>query len=259
MRPVLFQLGDLNIYSYGFFVALGIIAATLYLMSRVKREGGSPETVIDLILITVISGLIGARLAYILLYDPRYYLEHPWRIFMLQEGGLAFYGAFILGLLAAVIFLRKARIPVLGFLDLVAPAVALGYAVARIGCFFNGCCYGRPTDLPWGVVFPVIDGLRRHPTQIYSVLAGLLIFAFLEWKTRRGIRFPGQIFSLFLIPYGLLRAGIELLRENTQITGGPATASLAALALAAAGGAFYFLLQRLARSEKAVPPDGAGS
>lgn len=247
MRPVLIHLGNFKIYSYGFFVALGIIAATLYLMSRVKRKGGSPETVIDLVLVTVISGVIGARLAYILLYDPRYYLEHPGRIFMLQEGGLAFYGAFILGLLAAVIFLRKAKIPVLGFLDLVAPALALGYAVARIGCFLNGCCYGRPTELPWGVVFPVVDGLRRHPTQLYSVLAGLLIFAFLEWKTRKGIRFQGQIFSLFLILYGLLRAGIEFLRENAQITGGPATASLAALALAAAGAVFYFVLKRLPR------------
>lgn len=263
MRPVLFQLGGINIYSYGFFVALGIIIATLYLTRKMSREGGSPDTVIDLTLIVVVSGIIGARLAYILLYDPWYYLSHPLHILMFQEGGLAFYGAFILGFLAAVLYLRKAGIPVLAFLDLVSPAVALGYSVARMGCFLNGCCYGKPTELPWGVVFPVVDGLRRHPTQIYSLLAALLIFGILLWKTRRGIRFQGQIFSLFLILYGLLRAGIELLRENNQIAGGSGTASLAAFALAVAGSLFYLYLgHRSARSlsrEKTVPPGGAGS
>lgn len=263
MRPVIFQLGRINIYSYGFFVSLGIIFAALYLWKRVQREGGSPDTVIDLTLVLVLSGIIGARLTYILLYDTVYYLRNPLQIFMLQEGGLAFYGAFVFGFLAAILYLRKAGIPILSFLDMASPAVALGYSIARIGCFLNGCCYGKPTTLPWGVVFPLVDGLRRHPTQLYSLLAAILIFAFLVWKTQKGISFKGQIFSFFLILYGLSRSVIELFRENNQLAGGASTASLAALVLAAVGALLYLYFQRhgtTADSQKKFrPPGGNGS
>jgi len=263
MRPVIFQLAGINIYSYGFFVSLGIIFAVLYLWKRVQREGGSPETVIDLTLVIVLSGIIGARLAYILLYDTSYYLRNPLKIFMLQEGGLAFYGAFVFGFLTAILYLRKKGIPVLFFLDMASPAVALGYGIARIGCFLNGCCYGKPTTILWGVVFPCVDGLRRHPTQLYSLLAAVLIFAFLVWKTQKGVCFQGQIFSLFLILYGLSRSVIELFRENNQLVGGASTASLAALALASVGSLLYFYLRQHSAAavspKKSAPPGGNNS
>lgn len=251
MHPVLFQLGGLRVYSYGFFVALGLLVATWWLAKKVKKKGGSLQFVIDLALLVLVAGIVGARLAYIILYDPYFYITHPWHILMLQEGGLAFYGAFVSGLVVAFFYLRKAQVPFLSFLDLASPSVALGYAVARIGCFLNGCCYGRPTSLPWGVVFPAVDGLTRHPTQLYSLLAGLVIFLVLEYLTPRA-RFRGQIFSMFLVLYGLSRAGIELLRENPQLSGGAGMAALAAFTLAVGGGLLY--LYRARRPGEFVSP-----
>ncbi|MGB9791558.1 MAG: prolipoprotein diacylglyceryl transferase [Thermacetogeniaceae bacterium] len=246
MHPILFQWGSLKVYSYGFFVALGILAATIFLAKKVERQGRSAQFVIDLVVLAVFAGVIGARLAYVFLYDPGYYLSHPLRILMINQGGLAFYGALVFGLLACGLYMRrnskKIGISLLSLFDLAAPAVALGYAIARIGCFLNGCCYGVPTDLPWGVVFPAVDGLRRHPTQLYSMLSGLLIFLILESLQPR-MRFRGQSFSLFLILYGLSRCLIEQFRENTTVWGGW-SASLAALILALAGGLLYFCFSR---------------
>jgi phosphatidylglycerol:prolipoprotein diacylglycerol transferase len=242
MKPVLFQFGNLRIFSYGLFMALGILAATIWMVQQVKKEGKSPEFVFDSVLIGVLSGIIGARLFFVFLYDPGYYLSNPLQILNLQQGGLAFYGGFVFGLATILIYLYRAHIPVLSFLDLAAPATALGYAIARFGRFMNGCCYGKPTTVAWGVVFPVIDGLKRHPTQLYSVIAGFLIFILLVWITRRGVCFRGQAFCLFLIFYGISRSVIELFRENTQLSGGAIEASLAALGLAVVGGLLYYYL-----------------
>ena len=251
MRPILFEIGNLSIYSYGFFVALGIAVATLWMIYHSKRWNKTPDLVLDCVLIAVISGVIGARLFYVFLYEADYYLAHPLEILFIQQGGLAFYGGLLSGLLAIVIYLLIRRIAVLPFFVFFAPATALGYVIARFGCFMNGCCYGKETTVPWGVVFPAVDGLTRHPTQIYSMLAGLLIFILLVWKSQKGIRFPGQIFSLFIIFYGLFRSVIELFRENTELTGGPSEASLVALLLAVMGGVLYYVLSRRV---KGIPP-----
>ncbi len=249
MRPILFQFGNLRIFSYGLFMALGILAATIWMVQQVKKEGKSPEFVFDSVLIGVIAGIIGARLFFVFLYEPSYYLSNPLQILNIQEGGLAFYGGFVFGLAAILIYLYRAQIPVFSFLDFAAPATALGYAIARFGCFMNGCCYGKTTTVMWGVVFPVIDGLKRHPTQLYSVGAGLLIFIFLVWVTRRGVHFQGQAFCLFLILYGMSRSVIELFRENTQLSGGAIEASLAALGLAVIGGLLYLFLFKRKRAQ----------
>lgn len=241
MREVLFQIGGLRIFSYGFFVAVGILVATIWLVQQVKKEGKSPDFVIDVVLIGVIAGIIGARLFYIFLYQPEY-LANPVQILYIWKGGLAFYGGLLLGFICILIYLFRAQIPILPFLDLAAPATALGYGIARFGCFMNGCCYGKVTTVPWGVVFPVIDGATRHPTQLYSMLSSLLIFIILLWIKGRGARFRGQLFSLALILYGLFRSVIELFRENTQLSGGPMEASMAALVIAAFGGIIYVFL-----------------
>lgn len=254
MRPILFEIGNLSIYSYGFFVALGIAVATLWMVYQSKKWDISPDLVLDCVLIAVISGVIGARLFYVFLYQADYYLAHPLEILFIQQGGLAFYGGLLAGLLAVVIYLLIRRVPIFSFLDFAAPATALGYAIARFGCFMNGCCYGKATTVPWGVVFPAVDGLTRHPTQIYSMLAGLLIFIILVWKSQKGIRFHGQLFSLFIIFYGLFRSVIELFRENTELTGGPSEASLVALLLAVMGGVLYCFLYFLSRRVKGDPP-----
>ncbi len=257
MHPILFQIGSLKVYSYGFFIALAILAGTLWLMRKVERKGVSAQFVIDFVLLGTVAGIVGARLAYILLYDPGYYLSHPLQIFMLQQGGLAFYGTVLFCLVAAVIYLRVTKIPALAFLDLAAPSLMLGYAIGRIGCFFNGCCYGIPTNLPIGMVFPAVDDLPRYPTQLFSMAAGLLIFAILEMVSSR-IRFRGQVVALLFILYGLTRSAIELFRENSTFWGGGA-ASLAALGIALAGGVAYFYLARknIDPASSDLRPDGS--
>lgn len=244
MQQVLFHIGELRVFSYGFFIALGILVATLWMLRQAKKEGMSQEVVLDCVLIAVIAGIVGARLFYVFLYEPGYYLANPLRILYLPGGGLAFYGGLILGLVAILIYLYRVHIPVLTFLDFIAPATALGYAIARFGCFLNGCCYGKATTVSWGVVFPLIDGLTRHPTQIYSMIAGFLIFIFLGWIKHRGVRFRGQVFCLFIILYGASRSVIELFRENTDLSGGSMEASLAALVIAVAGGILYLFLAK---------------
>lgn len=250
MRPILFQFGWLRVYSYGFFVALGILAATLWLVRKVEKKGVSAQFVIDFVLLVVIAGIVGARLAYIFLYDPGYYFSHPLQIFMLQQGGMAFYGSLVFGLIAAIVYLRKARIPILAFFDLAASSVMLGYAVGRFGCFFRGCCYGRPASGAWGIVFPAVDDLTRYPTQLFSVAAGLLIFMILELISSR-IRFRGQVIASLFILYGLTRSVIEYFRENSSFWGG-GTASLAAFGIAVAGGAVYWYL-----AQKAIDPSAS--
>jgi phosphatidylglycerol:prolipoprotein diacylglycerol transferase len=242
VHPILFQFGFLKVYSYGFFLALAILAGTLWLMRKVEKKGVSAQFVIDFALLGTVAGIVGARLAYILIYAPGYYLSHPLQIFMLQQGGMAFYGTILFSFSAAAIYLRQTRVPVLAFLDLAAPCLMLGYAIGRIGCFFNGCCYGIPTTLPIGMVFPAVDNLPRYPTQLFSMAAGLLIFAILELVSSR-IRFRGQVVALLFILYGLTRSVIELFRENSSFWGGGA-ASLAALGIAVAGAIFYFYLAR---------------
>lgn len=248
MHPILIHIGALRVYSYGFFMALGILAAAYVLVKKVEKQDLDPQFVIDLVLILAIAGIVGARLFYILLYNRQYYFTHPLHILMLQEGGLAFYGGLILALLAAYFYVKKIGMPYLYLLDLASPVVGLGYAITRLGCFFNGCCYGKVTTLPWGMVFPVVDDLPRQPTQLYSVLAGLLIFGILTYLTPKS-RFRGQIFSLFLIIYGITRSLIELCRENDALRGGPPVAALAALVIAIAGGVLYYIQYR-----KAIPP-----
>jgi len=257
LHPILFQIGSLKVYSYGFFMALAILAGTLWLMRKVERKGIASQFVIDFTLLGTVSGIVGARLVYILLYDPGYYLSHPLQIFMLQQGGLAFYGTVLFCLIAAVIYLRLTRIPTLAFLDLAAPCLMLGYAIGRIGCFFNGCCVGIPTNLPIGIVFPAVDNLPRYPTQLFSMAAGLLIFATLELVSSR-IRFRGQVVALLFVLYGLTRSVIELFRENSTFWGG-GTASLAALGIALAGCIFYFYLARrnIDPASSDLLPDGS--
>ncbi len=256
VHPILFQFGSLTVYSYGFMLALAILAGTLWLMRKVERKEVSGQFVIDFVLLGTVAGVIGSRLVYILLYDPGYYLSHPLQIFMLQQGGLAFYGAVLFSLIAAIIYLRWTKIPVLAFLDLAAPSLMLGYAIARIGCFLNGCCYGLPTSLPIGMVFPVVDDLPRYPTQLFSLAAGLLIFLILEWVSPR-IRFRGQVVALLFILYGVTRSVIELFRENSTFWGGY-HASLAALGVALAGGIWYYYLARQQHRSCLIRPAGTG-
>lgn len=182
MYPILFDFGQIKIYTYGVFVALAFILATDY-VSRVSEELKVDQRyIIDSIIWLLIAGLLGTRFAYIL-QNIGDYIEEPIKILKIWEGGLAWYGGVILGILAVYLWSKKNKKDFLTTLDLVALGVILGLSIGRWGCFSAGCCYGRPTDFFTSVVFKnsktlAIQNVPIHPTQIYEALGMFFTFAF---------------------------------------------------------------------------------
>lgn len=205
-------------------LAIAVLIA-IWGISRIARnEGYESNLVFDLVILSVVGGLLGARLAYILVYDWQGFLTNPLSLFAIgSQGieGMIWYGAFIGGIIPFGLYIRKKELSFWNIADMFSPYLALGYAIVRIGCFLRGCCYGNITTSPLGVVFPYIDTFSRHPTQLYSSGINLLLFAFLLWVYKRRT-FDGQIFALYLIGYGVYRFIIEFFRFS-PITVGPLT------------------------------------
>lgn len=217
--PILFRLGSLNIYAYGFFAAVGFVLGFSLAVRRGRAEGIPFERMVDLLFCVLLSAIVGSRLFFVLV-NFNHFRDHPLEIFRIWEGGLVFYGGLLLAFIVSVVYLKWARLPVWKAADLFAPSIALGLFFGRIGCLFAGCCYGKETSLPWGIVFTDPNSLARlnvplHPTQIYEALSSLAIFFFISWK-RRSKAFDGQIFWLFVLLYSTLRFLVEFLRDDPR-------------------------------------------
>ncbi|MEA3368902.1 MAG: prolipoprotein diacylglyceryl transferase [Candidatus Ratteibacteria bacterium] len=236
MYRILFRLGPVTLYSYGALVALAFLTATYLSWKKAAARGINPDKIIDACLCILVSGLAGARLFYVLIYHD-YYFSYPLDILKIWQGGLIFYGGFIFASLSAIFFLLKQKIPVWKFADLIAPNISLGLAIGRVGCFLNGCCFGRITP-GFGILFPCRDsspvclqqissGLiepgRRFslpviPTQLYSSAAALFIFLILvslrdsKSFSRYQAKRTGWFFWLFVFLYGFSRFFIEKFR-----------------------------------------------
>ncbi len=211
MFPILFHWGPLTLYSYGVMLALGFLAASQLVARRAAAFGLDPAAVQTLGLVALLAGILGARLAYLAL-NWEFFRFHPTEILRLDHGGLVFYGGLAGGLLGGFCYVRKKGLPLVKMLDLMTPPLVLAHAIGRLGCFLNGCCYGKPTSVPWAVVFPQ-DGIARHPTQLYESGALLLLFFFLSWLERR--RLPAGSLALgYGLLYGIWRFGIEFLRGD---------------------------------------------
>lgn len=219
MLPVLFKSGAVAIYSWGFSLSLAILLGTLITIRLARKIDMNSDQIIDLAIFLVIGGIVGARLFYVLVYDPVRYLKHPIEIFQIWNGGLVYYGALIGGFVTGTWFILKKGLPFWKLADVVTPALALGYGIVRIGCFMNGCCYGKPTTSVIGVIFPFIEGARnlndvaRYPTQLFSSLFGFVLFGVLLYLWKRK-QFDGQVFLAFLILYAVERTVVEHYREN---------------------------------------------
>jgi phosphatidylglycerol:prolipoprotein diacylglycerol transferase len=221
MRPILFQIGRFNIYAYGFFIVMGFVIAVVLAVLKIRKSNMkiSFEEGIDLFFYTVLSAVIGSRILFVLVnFDI--YRKNPLQIFKLWEGGLVFYGGLILAAAVAFSYMRWRRLPIWKLADLISPLIALGLSFGRLGCFLAGCCYGKETSLPWGVIFRNPDSLARlnvslHPTQLYDAANGLAIFFFLSWVEKRKT-FDGQIFWLFVFLYSITRFFIEILRGDPR-------------------------------------------
>jgi phosphatidylglycerol:prolipoprotein diacylglycerol transferase len=220
--PVALHLGPLAIRWYGLMYLLAFGLFLLLGRQRIKagpRSGWDARQLDDLLFYGVLGVVLGGRLGYVLFYQPTHFLAHPLEIFSVWQGGMAFHGGF-LGVLAAMwLFARKTGKSWLTITDFIAPLVPLGLGAGRIGNFINGELWGRPSDAAWAVVFPQIDGVARHPSQLYQfALEGLALFILL-WLFSRKPRPTGAVSGLFLIGYGSFRFLVEYTREPDSFLG----------------------------------------
>lgn len=220
--PIAVKLGPIAVHWYGLMYLVGFGAAWLLGRWRVKQglTRVSPTDLEDVLFLAMLGAILGGRLGYVLFYKPAYYLQHPLEIAFIWEGGMSFHGG-LLGVLAALwLFARRRGYRFLELGDVVAPLVPLGLAAGRLGNFINGELWGRPSNVPWAMVFPGSpDGLARHPSQLYQfALEGLLLFT-LVWVFARKPRPVGQVSGVFLIGYGTLRFLAEFAREPDAFLG----------------------------------------
>ena len=216
MYPILFRIGDFEVTTFGALVALGAVIGLLVLRSELKRSN-LPAEGVDAALIGVLGGLFGAKLVWAIEFRH----QAPFWSLLFSRGGLSWFGGFLGGVGAGLWALRRRGIPILAALAAAAPALAIGHAIGRLGCFMVGDDYGRATDLPWGVAFP--EGLPPtsvpvHPTQLYEA-AGLAIIAWALIHWRRRNRSDVVVFGRYLVLAGALRFLIEFIRVNTRVLG----------------------------------------
>lgn len=210
MYPILFKFGSFQVYSYGLMVALAFWISVSLLSRHGRILGLSGDFFWNLSFWALAAGILGGRLTYVFL-NLDFFLKNPSEIFKLWHGGLVWYGGFSAGLLSAILYLRRNKAPVFRVLDMAAPFIGLAHAIGRIGCFLNGCCYGRPVS--WGIYSPV-SSERLIPVQLISSLDLLAVFIILRLLEERPHR-PGSITACYLIFSSLERFMVEFLRDDS--------------------------------------------
>lgn len=218
MHRVLFFSGhSYEIYAYGFCLVLAMLAGLWLALRRAPRFGLTRDQVLDFGLALLLGGMIGGRMLSILC-DWDYYAQSPfYELFNIRGGGLAWHGGLAGGLIGFVIYRMRSGIPSGRLVDLATPCVLVGHVIGRVGCFLNGCCVGRPSDVPWAVTFPDAPQwgcVPRHPTQIYEAIAEVLIALFIVYGWERRPRPSGSAFFVYFLLYGAARFFIEFIRDE---------------------------------------------
>lgn len=252
MHPTFLESGHYSIPTYGVLAALGLIFGLLISVRLCRRDHIDEEKAWNLGMMVIIAGVLGAK-ALLITSNWEFYSQHADRIFsidMLRAGGV-WYGAVLGGLGAAGIYIWRAQLPLLRLTDAFAPGISLGHAMGRLGCLAAGCCYGRPTLAPWGIVFtdPVAHrfsgtplGVPLHPTQLYEAGAEMIIFATLMWLFPRRT-FSGQVAGAYAFLYGVARFCIEFFRgdedRGTLFHGALSTSQGIAIVMVIVGGLLW--------------------
>lgn len=250
MHGVAFQLGGFTVYWYGVLAAAGFLTAFWTASRRAPREGFSPELIADLAPWLIGGAIVGARLFYVATHWQSDFAGQPfWSIFALSRSGLVWYGGLIGASLATIIYARLKKVSLWKVADVIAPSIALGHLFGRFGCLMTGCCYGRPTHLPWGIRFPSdhwTGGVPVHPTQIYEALLNGLLYVGLMALYRRK-KFDGQIFGIYLVGYALLRGFVEAFRGDypTYYFGHVTPAQFLSVGILAAGAVLLWRLSSM--------------
>ena len=202
---------------YGVMMALAFLAGLWTATRRARLANVHGDVIADVTMWLMGGSIIGARFVYVTTYWKQDFADQPFReVFMIQHGGLVYYGGFLGAAVGATIYLVWKKLPAWKILDILAPSAALGNIFGRIGCLLNGCCYGRACDLPWAIHFPAdheTHGVGVHPTEIYDALLNLILYLALAWLFRRR-KFDGQIFALYFIGYAICRSIAEVFRGD---------------------------------------------
>jgi phosphatidylglycerol---prolipoprotein diacylglyceryl transferase len=221
--PQLFHIGSFALPTYGLLVAIGVFVGLMVASKLSERQGLDPENAWNLGIFAILAALLGAKVLYII-NDWGYYTRHPKDILSLstlQAGGV-FYGGLIAAIAVSVWYIRRNRMPVLRTCDAFAPGIALGHVFGRFGCFAAGCCFGKPTSMPWGVTFtnPLANlnsetplNVRIHPTELYEAAVELINFFVLLWIFKNK-KFEGQVIGTYLFLYGVARFILEFWRGD---------------------------------------------
>ncbi len=224
MYPRLLELGPVTVYTYGVLLAAAYLLGLKLAMARAKARGLDSNRVLDLGIYIIISALVGAKLL-LLVTDFRTFTSNPRELLTLARSGGVFYGGLILAVSVALWYIRKLGLPLWTTCDVFAPGIALGHVIGRFGCLFAGCCYGKPTTLPWGITFtdPFAAAnvgtplnVPLHPTQIYEAGAEALILLVLLATERKGRPFAGRTFWLYMLLYAISRFIIEFFRGDAD-------------------------------------------
>jgi phosphatidylglycerol:prolipoprotein diacylglycerol transferase len=231
MYPRLFELpwsiprfGPITVYTYGVLLAAAYLLGLQLAMVRARKRGLDATRVMDLGIYIIISALVGAKLL-LLVTDFQTFRSNPAELLSLARSGGVFYGGLILAVVVALVYIRRIGLPLWTTCDVFAPGIALGHVVGRFGCFFAGCCWGKPTTLPWGITFtdpfaaanvgtPLNQSL--HPTQLYEAGAEFLILALLLGTENKGKPFAGRTFWLYMLLYAVSRFIIEFFRDDPR-------------------------------------------
>ncbi|MDR2191907.1 MAG: prolipoprotein diacylglyceryl transferase [Endomicrobium sp.] len=252
MRPILFQFFSIKLYSYGLLAALAFLAAFFYISRNVKKSKPAlieQDALQNLFFYCAIAAIVGARAFYVLT-NLDAFLFAPLDVFKIWEGGLVYYGGLVCAVAFAVFYLKKYKIPALKFSDIIAPALALGHSIGRLGCLFAGCCYGKPSNVFWGITFTnsdtlAIKGVSLHPTQLYEAFFNFLIFAVLHLYNKKTHK-NGKTAGFYLILYSCMRFIIEFFRgdERGRFFLGLSPSQNISIILFAAGLSFLFFIRR---------------
>ncbi|WP_058953502.1 prolipoprotein diacylglyceryl transferase [Clostridium tyrobutyricum] len=209
----LISFGPIHIYFFGVMIALGIIAGSIFAIKQAEKRGINEDTMLNLIMIVVVSGVIGARLFYILFYNPSYYFSNPSEIIKIDEGGLSIHGGIFAAILAGYIYSRKSKISFLKLADITVMALPLAQGIGRVGCDV----FGKPMTnlMPWAINY---NGQALHPAQVYEFILDYILFVIL-WKRSYKKRFEGELFIIYLIAFPIIRGIVEFFRINPVVWG----------------------------------------
>ena len=247
MDKVAFSIFGIDIMWYGVLMATGMVLGTLIALKEAKRVGIKEEDILDLGIVAIPLGLLGARLYYVI-FNLDYYMANPTQILNFRGGGMAIHGALIAGVITGFVFAKIKKLEFLKLADTVIIGMPLAQAIGRWGNFINGEAHGGPTNLPWGIM---VDGMKVHPTFLYESIWNLLVFVFL-WIFRSKKQYEGQIIVLYSIFYSVGRFFVEGLRTDSLMLGPLRMAQVISLAGVIGGIIVHIYLSKKSKKEKDI-------